>query len=525
MKKFKKLASALPFAVVFLAIASPSLAKSAFLVQLGSAPSASEAREKWELLKKSFSDELAALPYVTAPVDLPESDVIIYRVQAGPIANRDLAYDICSSLLSRDAECSVVETALLAEAESPVSEAPPMAAVQPALPEPAQKPSEPMQKTADAAPAAAPKAESAAPAKEESFSPSWLTSPFAAKKEAALEKKAEAPSSPPSTAASARPEVALASASGAAPALAKLAPAAGGAPPERPLASASGSLGTVSIPKDGSRPGQVKVAEAIRVPLTSAAAAATATTAPSGRGSYPRAGGTPSQDGGKDAVWVHIRYFGDEPAARGFWEDIITAQPQLSSFLRARVTKPYLADPRRQRVSLRAGPVTEDADIVAICGYVRMRAPETLSCSAVRELGRSVGVAAAAPQQRSYLDRHEANRAARQANAARSYADRRENEGRFGSLRAAPIPGRSAFWAQFGSASSAGEAKNRWQAIKSAHSDLLGRHELSLSVPPRSSSYAAYRVRTGPFANRGSAESLCASLRTRRVSCLVLSDF
>ncbi len=236
--------------------------------------------------------------------------------------------------------------------------------------------------------------------------------------------------------------------------------------------------------RDGEK-AQVKVAEAIRVPLSTGKRTITSANPASFRS-------MPSQNLGLRSYWAQLSFFPDDHNALGFWQDFSGSRPEFSG-MRVRVVKPYLTRGRAAKTSLRVGPFENTDDIAKLCNAATSRG---LRCNAVSDMGS--GTVANAPRDRATVPlKYQAN-----------------NE----------EPGAIGYWVQLGTYRSAREAEETWDQLKDANSDLLKKAASKVSVPTFSSSpKAKYRLRAGPYSSEVAASNLCRKLKFRSVSCLVVS--
>ncbi|HXS40373.1 MAG TPA: SPOR domain-containing protein [Stellaceae bacterium] len=86
----------------------PAAAASGWRLQLGAVRSEAAAREAWQRLKTEQPDILGKLALATPRVDLGAKG-IFYRVQAGPIADGNVAERSCAALKARHVGCLVVK--------------------------------------------------------------------------------------------------------------------------------------------------------------------------------------------------------------------------------------------------------------------------------------------------------------------------------------------------------------------------------------------------------------------------------
>lgn len=110
------------FFMYFMAAISASaaaMADTVFLVQLGSYESQEQADNAWSRLTNENPKLLNGLSHQNSRISLPPDNKESFRLQAGPISQRDDAKSICSSLLAEEEECFVVETAMFVGDETP----------------------------------------------------------------------------------------------------------------------------------------------------------------------------------------------------------------------------------------------------------------------------------------------------------------------------------------------------------------------------------------------------------------------
>jgi cell division septation protein DedD len=79
----------------------------AFRIQLAAVKSEDAARSAWTKLSKLHGDQLGGLSLRVEPVDRG-AEGMLYRIQAGPIADRAAAQDVCAQLKKKDQPCLVV---------------------------------------------------------------------------------------------------------------------------------------------------------------------------------------------------------------------------------------------------------------------------------------------------------------------------------------------------------------------------------------------------------------------------------
>ena len=103
-----------------------ALADTVYLLQLGSYPQFSEARQRWNDATDAYPDQLKGLQVNIAKVKLPPDDFEVYRTQLGPVSTRAEAQEICDTMTAKGEDCFVVETAMYDPSGAlPAAEAPP----------------------------------------------------------------------------------------------------------------------------------------------------------------------------------------------------------------------------------------------------------------------------------------------------------------------------------------------------------------------------------------------------------------
>ena len=239
--------------------------------------------------------------------------------------------------------------------------------------------------------------------------------------------------------------------------------------------------------------GDVKVAEAIRVPLGSGAKPKKVVILPPVHG----LGGTPSATTHK-TYWAQLSYFADEGQARGFYDKFHADYPQFSDGVRVRITHPYTSS--AGRVSLRVGPFIGTDDVHTICKAASERG---VSCTIVKEVGTS---SSATPLREHTL--YHSN--AESVSAASEISSANDSHH---------------FWLQLGTFHSSDDAWDNWKDLQDENKRLLRKAHADVSAPSMSSAQrAVYRLRVGPYTSESSAEDLCDKLEDAGVSCIVVND-
>jgi cytoskeletal protein RodZ len=83
-------------------------AAGAFRIQLASVKSEADAQKEWTRLQKTHADLLGALTPTIQRADLGAQG-IFYRIQGGPLANREAAASLCEQLKAKNQACLVVK--------------------------------------------------------------------------------------------------------------------------------------------------------------------------------------------------------------------------------------------------------------------------------------------------------------------------------------------------------------------------------------------------------------------------------
>ena len=491
------------------AIALPlkdAAAQTVYMVQLGSFKTTDEAKSQWNKLTGTFPDLFQPLSYAPTEVMLPPDDFVYHRTQAGPIATRDEADKICDRVVSGGFECYVVETAMFTApynetdakqmsdaAPAPVAEASSGffdSAVEDASPAPSPAPQRALE-AALAEPAPAPQPVAVAQPAPVAAAPVQL---------AALPVEQPVPYQPAPAVIPAAPAYAPGNAPfGTGPSV----PQAGAvaAVPMATLAPAS------SAPMMNSDRGNVRVAEAIPVPLSNLQKAPGAATPGGFRG-------TPSSYNRNMALWAEIGYFKSQGAALGYWNTLRQRDRTIPGGLRLRVTQPFTQKHLREKLSLRVGPFANVNAIRRLCSFTR---PEKLGCRAIRDLGGSIN-----PQP---------GVAGGRLSGAAGYATRR-TAARSGmtartspfavAASAAPTGGGDMFWVQLGAFMAPQAALDKWSELQLLHKPELS--SLNEQVYAPSGNRSLFRLRAGPFARAAEAISTCEALKRKGTLCVVVSE-
>lgn len=103
-------------ALVFVAssfTAGAALAASVTMLQFGSFESRADAEKRLDQIQSKYKAQLGGISAAVRETKLPPDNLIVYRTQAGPVADRAAAQKICSKLASGGDECYIVQTAMV----------------------------------------------------------------------------------------------------------------------------------------------------------------------------------------------------------------------------------------------------------------------------------------------------------------------------------------------------------------------------------------------------------------------------
>ncbi len=80
------------------------------------------------------------------------------------------------------------------------------------------------------------------------------------------------------------------------------------------------------------------------------------------------------------------------------------------------------------------------------------------------------------------------------------------------------------YFVQIASVKSDGGARKEWARMQRAHPDLLGDLELSVQSADLGERGIFFRIRTGPFPNRATAQDMCWQIKAAKLGCLVVRE-
>ncbi len=438
-----------------------------YYIELGSETTEEDAMQQWREISDHFSGQLSGLQFYPVTV-VQASGKVVTRIQAGPIASKARAQDICARLFAENTPCFVIEGEKDLHAKAP------------------EKPVEP--KTSDSGlmpwhqggnfdSGASVNEEVLASASDES------AVAMAAEPEEATEEKAEEPEEK--------------SSGGFLPWIFGSDDEYEDAKEEKPVAA-----------EKPAGEAKVEVAEAIRVPLSDNEDAkpviAQAQSVP--HDPEPEAPAVMDDSG---AGWLNVAAFYDEDNASGFWQDVRASAPKQAAGLRVRIARPLLSRGKRA-VVLNVGPFPSAAEAMSFCNQGIKPLNDDLACRFERQ--EPMQTTQIRPPRYQHGNLYEARR--------RQLSGNRGNRGR--SSMSSPRAEQKQYWAQVVSAKSQVKALQAWDNLRAAHPDLLegARSSVSASLGRNSD----YVVRVGPLGSREEAVDLCGKLQEKGTPCKVYSN-
>jgi cell division septation protein DedD len=78
------------------------------------------------------------------------------------------------------------------------------------------------------------------------------------------------------------------------------------------------------------------------------------------------------------------------------------------------------------------------------------------------------------------------------------------------------------YFVQLASVKSDDAARTEWSRMQRAHPDLLGDLDLLVQSADLGDRGVFYRIRTGPFPNRATAQDMCWQIKAAKLGCLVV---
>ncbi len=80
------------------------------------------------------------------------------------------------------------------------------------------------------------------------------------------------------------------------------------------------------------------------------------------------------------------------------------------------------------------------------------------------------------------------------------------------------------YFVQLASVRSDDSARQEWARLQKAHPALLGDLALAVQRADLGGRGIYYRIRTGPFPNRATAQDMCGQIKAAKLACLVVRD-
>lgn len=225
------------------------------------------------------------------------------------------------------------------------------------------------------------------------------------------------------------------------------------------------------------RSGNVEVAEAIAVPLTSDTVKAPETVQIR---ALPEQDIPTSQTPDKHDVasWLNVHAFPDEDSASAFWKKVRAAIPRDAAGLRVRVVQPFMLRGKQTAISLNIGPFGSADDADEFCRKGIERIDPYMRCS----VGKTN-----TPEKDAQSD--------------------------------IPKP-KTFYWAEVISAENQIEALAIWERLKSEHGAILEGRRSSVAASTREP--GRYAVRIGPLTTNEEASGLCSALHEHEIACDIM---
>ena len=80
------------------------------------------------------------------------------------------------------------------------------------------------------------------------------------------------------------------------------------------------------------------------------------------------------------------------------------------------------------------------------------------------------------------------------------------------------------YFVQLASVKSDQSARQEWARLRKAHPALLGDLAFAVQRADLGDRGIYYRIRTGPFPNRATAQDMCAQIKAAKLACLGVRD-
>ncbi len=89
-------------------------------------------------------------------------------------------------------------------------------------------------------------------------------------------------------------------------------------------------------------------------------------------------------------------------------------------------------------------------------------------------------------------------------------------------LGASPALAAGDYFVQLASVKSDASARKEWARLRKAHSELFDDLTLDVQRADLGDRGIFYRIRTGPFPNRATAQDMCWQIKAAKLACLVV---
>ena len=90
------------------------------------------------------------------------------------------------------------------------------------------------------------------------------------------------------------------------------------------------------------------------------------------------------------------------------------------------------------------------------------------------------------------------------------------------SLGSGPALAAGGYFVQLASVRSDDGARNGWSRLQKAHAELFGDLVLDVQRADLGDRGIFFRIRTGPFPNRATAQDMCAQIKAAKLDCFVV---
>ncbi len=91
-------------------------------------------------------------------------------------------------------------------------------------------------------------------------------------------------------------------------------------------------------------------------------------------------------------------------------------------------------------------------------------------------------------------------------------------------LGAGPARAAGDYFVQLASVKSDEGARKEWKRLRKANSELFADLALDVQRADLGDRGIFYRIRTGPFPNRATAQDMCGQIKAAKLGCLVVRD-